>query len=468
MERVHFRGYRLGADYEEWYEIEAPEAPQTNDYYFLSNDVYVDRWGRKTVEPHVFWGIANPHFFHMLAVSLQRKNIRRVIAVDSNLAQVRHFVRLYDLIVTSENRIDYLQKLFKVSFNDKAVDLLKNLPPDSVSKVRGGVAVDGLVGLEETLWGNCSFDAEAYGDTYGLNFSREPLGLRIRARTIGDLNDYYATFLCCSRSGYPVWPFTAGFGSGFLRDEAIFKSLQQALTSLPVYVIWGDITEAYKPIVYTNRYEPQICWTSNVFCDYFFEKHPPLLEMVRDLEKLGTQKEPHFPELDLVVLSDQRRRFPFSFKMKDTFWRKRTVSIHTRNFRRLALYLLGINNVEIVNVPEWIARDNGVSKLPNTHYMDFDMFVGCEKEYNFDSLILHILVGHGVSRETFKHVLLKAATMTTNLIILEHNRASADFRKKGIGMTIDEIRSVLGQETFLDFGPGKSSPDRNLIMVYRR
>lgn len=467
MNRISFHGYRLGGGKEEFYRIEPPDSAQSGNYYFLSNDVFVDSFGFRKSEPHIFWGIANPHFFHILTVALGKRSFRRIIAIDSNIDQLHHFLRLYNLIVNSKSRIDYLQNLFKVVFNNIALKILNEFPSGSASRVRGGAVADKFAVTERLLWQNCSFDGAAFQQTYGLNVTKSELGLKINSNTIGDINEYYATILCCGRRSYPVWPFTAGFGTGFLRDEDSFVLLQQALVSVPVYALLGDISELFRSIVYSNRYEPQVFWASNLFCSYFTDKHPALLTMSRELNLLGTQKEPAFPELDVVVFHDRREKY-LGPSLHDRFWRNRRLSIHTQTFRKLVLYLEGSNNVEVVNVPEWIVKDNGCSKLPNTDYMELNSFLRLETNKQFDSLILHILVGHGLPKNEFADVLRKSLTMTDNLIVLEHNKESVDFRRDGIGMSIDEIQSVLGPETVLDFGPGKHSADRNLIMVYRK
>lgn len=468
MELIHYKGFQLAAVQDTFYSLDPPDTEEKCDYYFLSNDVFVDSFGLKQSKSSVMWGIANPHFFHVLSVARRRRTFRRIIAIDNNIGQINHFVRLYWLIRSAKDRIDYLQNLFKVTFNDKAIKILKSIQPDYGFRVRGGVTNDKYAETEKFLWKNCVFDEVAFRLSYGLKVLKDGSGLRIKARTIGDINDYYATFICCSRRSYEIWPFTAGFGSGFLRDDNAFNLLQQTLKSTPVYVIYGDITEMYNSIVYSNRYEPQVFWSSNIFCNYFMDKHPGLLKMARKLEKLGKQREPELPEIDLVVLQDKREKFAFCSELNDTFWRRRKLSVHTRNFMKIVSYLIGRKNAEVVNVREWIFLDKGVSKLPNTDYIDYQSFIAADNETFFDTLILHILVGHGISKEEYSVILRKSVTLTNNLIVFEHNRESVDFRKSGVGMTVDEIRTILGTETILDYGPGRRSADRNLIMVYRK
>ena len=80
----------------------------------------------------------------------------------------------------------------------------------------------------------------------------------------------------------------------------------------------------------------------------------------------------------------------------------------------------------------------------------------------------HILRGHGVAKEIYEQVVLKAYSLTGNLIILEHNRQSSDFCHLNIGATVDELRDILGMESIFDYGPGTHCDKRNLILVYRK
>ena len=467
MDIQYFYGFSLRDNNEDLYKFEDVPKRRSGNYYFLSNDIFRQRFRGSTSKRHVIMGIANPHFYHVLAIVSSRRQIKRIVAIDNNIEQIYHFIRLCNYILESKNRTDFLQRLFKVRFNEKARSILEKMPAGKLDRVRGGVEKDGLFKLELTLWENCSFDVDAFRETYYLDFVRNEKGLLIKAKTIGDINDYYATFVCCGRAYYELWAFTAGFGSGFLSNEKIFQRLKNILSSVPIYVIAGDVSELYNNIILSNQYEPIVFWLSNILSKYFTDKNPKILRMISDIQQWGTQREPNFPEVEIKILQDQREKMKISSIIDDRFWKKRRLSVHTNNFRKLSGYLYGFNNVEVVNVQKWIKNDAGVSKLPNTKYLYFPEFQSINEDTRFDSIILHILKGHGVTKDNYSDALRKARRMTNNLIIIEHNRESKDFRKSKIGVTADEIRDSLGKESLIDFGPGYRCKDRNLIMVYR-
>ena len=506
MHPIHLSGINLGRP-ERLYRLQQPELPPSGDYYFLSNDTLrvhpINRtmlrrplWRRPRLQsqrqsagpnaggpsgqkqgagnngdpPLLFWGIGNPHFFHVLAAAHHYRPIGRIIAVDNNPAQLRHFVHIMHLILAARNRIDFLERLFCLRFNDRARQALRDLRPGDPCVIRGGKTRDPFFQLERTLWTNCSFDAASFRHTYHLDVRPTEQGLHIRSKTIGELDSYYATLVCAARNQYDAWPFTAAFGSGFLADEPTFRRLQALLGRVPVYAVLADICQAYEPIVMSNRYLPMIFWASNVLCAWFVERHPPLSRLTRDLVRWGTQREPFFPEVELTILQDERTRRALPAEVDNRRCRRprRRLSIHSQTFRRLCRYLDGYNNLEVVAVPAWIAQDGGTSKLPNTAYITHHDFLRLSPAKRYDTILLHILLGHGVPPAEFQTIAQRAKQQASQLIVLEHHRRSRDFRNAGIGTTVEAIRAMLGRESILDFGPGQKCADRNLIIVYRQ
>ena len=467
MKRFTFKGIPVAQD-EELYNITPCDVAQTGNYYFLSNDLFSYHYSKKLIDDGVIIGVANPHFFHVISLVSRKARLRRIIAVDFNAEQLKHFKLLYDLILFSCNRIDFLQRLFKVTFNAEAIRLLQELQPCQENIVSGGVDKDPYHSLERKIWDNLEFDEKLFRGTFGLDATAEDIGLKIKANTVGDINTYYATILCCSRSDYEHWPFTIGFGTGFLNNEDTFLDLQTVLRNTQIYMLNADLATIYSDLVLSNRYHPQFIWTSNLLCDYFVEKHPKLKEIIDVSIRMGTQSDPQLPEVDMILLQDERNESDLPQMIDNRKDHKREWSVHTRNFSKVCHYLQGVRNLEVIAVQNWFEQDNGVSKLPNTEYMLLDDFLTNEDPGQFDTIFLHILVGHGVSKTTFTQALYKARTLSRNLIILEHNRDSRDFRKQGLGVTVDEVRDVLGCESFLDFGPGVRCGDRNILLVYRQ
>ncbi len=466
MKRLRFSGIPIAQE-EKLYEIAPLVSQQSGNYYFLSNDLFTFRYAKKQLEDAVVIGVANPHFFHVISLVARKATCRRIIAVDLNADQLKHFKVLYDLFLASTNRIDFLQRLFKVTFNAKAIDLLKNFQPCRENMVRGGVGNDPHLPFEKELWNNLEFDQNLFYSTFGLTAVAEDCGLKINANTVGDINTYYATIVCGSRNDYEFWPFTVGYGSGFLRDEKTFIELKEVLCGADIYMLHADLPSIYQDLLLSNRYQPQLIWISNLLCNYFVDKYPSLKDLISISTRYGTQSEPHFPEIDLMLLQDERDAAEVLPAIDNRKEHKRKWSVHTRNFSKVCSYLQGNRNLEVVAVSRWIEQDNDISKLPNTDYMLVDEFLGCCDQTFYDTIFLHILVGHGVPFDVFKRILLRARRFSKNLIVLEHNRDSRDFKKEQIGVSVDDMRDTMGAESFLDYGPGKRSKNRNLIFVYR-
>lgn len=466
MKRLELKGVPL-PNADDFYAVTPAGIKPAGNFYFLSNDVLALDLESRRDHDAVICGVANPHFLHVIDLVSRKSGVRRIIAVDSNYEQLLHFQRLHSLIMDCANRLEYLQRLFKVTFNAKAINLLNSLRPPGGDLVRGGVERDRFYPLEQELWRNCAFDAAAFHQSYGLEARVEKGGLLIDSRTVGDIDTYYATFVCGSRSDYRHWPFTAAFGSGFLQDEGSFLRTRRVLEQASLYLLHGDFAQLYPAILDTNRYSPIYAWCSNLLCDYFLAKNPNLEEIATVSHALGTRVEPEFPEIDVVLLQDQRTRRALPEAIDNRRGHRRRWSVHTRNFAVVSRYLYGSKNLEVIGVRRWYDADLGASKLPNTEYCMLEEFP-CRQSERYDSILLHILSGHCPSTDSYAAVLRQALAMTDNLVILEHNRLSREFRGGGTGITADQVRDILGAETFLDYGPGERSKDRNIIIVYRK
>ncbi|MBJ6751454.1 hypothetical protein [Geomonas anaerohicana] len=469
MKRLHFQGISIDPVGDDHYTVSPIAEVPSGNFYFLSNDVLsLQPQPQRHDSDTVLCGVANPHFFHVIALAARTAGLKRIVAVDYNYDQLLHFRNMRDLILASDNRIAFLQRLFKVTFNARAIALLNGVRPAKPGQLRGGVEKDPFFALEKELWSNLTFDAAAFQTSYGLSAEAAEAGLLVNSRTVGDIDTYYATMLCGSRSDYPRWPFTAAFGSGFLRDEATFLRLRQLLRQTPLYLLHGDLARLYPELLYSNRYHPMLVWCSNLLCDYFIAKHPAIEEIVTLSCRLGTQVEPVFPEQDLVLLQDERTRRPLPEAIDNRRGRRRPWSIHTRTFAVVCRYLRGGNNLEVIGVPRWFEQDGGESKLPSTSYCMLEHFGALlGGGQRFDTILLHILSGHCDSPDHYRRLLQDARRMTDNLIVLEHNRLSKDFRGTGTGVTLEEMRDLLGAESILDYGSGERCADRNLILVYR-
>lgn len=469
MKPMEFLGIQTDlAQKESFYTIKEIDNASGNNFYFLSNDIYKNKLRpKKDNKPVVFVGIANPHFFHFLKESAEYSKIKRIIAVDNNLTQLRYFSCICRLICLSNNRIEYLQALFKTKFNARAIEVLSKFNSHPDSYIHGGLDSDKFYGVEKEIWANSKFDKELFLKTYGLEVTLGEAGLLIESSTIGDIDTYFATIICGSKVDYGHWPFTAAFGSGFLYDEISFQRVRKILLTVPVYQILSDISDIYENILISNRYFTTVFYSSNLLCDYFIDKHPALEKIINISRDLGTRREPNFPEIDLIILQDERTAIELLPEITPEKNHKRRLSVHTNSFSAVASVLSGNRNIEVVNMPLWIELDNGESKLPNTEYILVEEFEKLCCEEKFTSIFFHVLVGHGMREENFWRLAEKALKMTDNLIILEHNKKSSDFKKLNIGLSVEKLRNFLGMESFLSFCPGERTKDRNILVVYK-
>ena len=443
--------------------------PDQGNYYFLSNDVLHDRTRWLTRSDDVaFIGVANPHWFHALSLTtgLRDAKPKRLVAFDSNPQQLRHFVRIRDLILQCEDRIRYLERLFSVHFGAGARHALEHFECRQRRGVHGAVRRDPYIELERSLWRDCEFDTKAFESETGLDAAPLTAGLHIRSETVGDVDDYVATFLCGSRAAYTWCPFTAAFGSGFLANEDCFQALRERLADTPTYPILIDAAEDLDSLLLAHRYQPIWLWMSDLLCNYFVQQHPPF-EQTRDaIRARGRARMPH-AELDIWLHQDRRSASWFDWRINDWGVHHRPWSIHTESFHRVAKQLRGSSGLEVVAVKRWIDQDEGDSKLPNTRYCPLEAFASDHYDAPHSTIFLHILLGHGVGAEAFHAVVAKARRLSPNVVILEHNPDSKDFATHDVGLNISTLTQRHGLPCEVDFAPGPHGPDRNWIAVYR-
>jgi len=383
------------------YTISPVENTDENDYYFLSNDAVEVRLPRIYDRPITFIGIANPHCFHTLGLLSCAYAIERIIIIDCNIRQLHHFTTLAKTILKSDSRIAYLENLFKLTFNDEAIALLNtfSVPFWKSCSIHGSKKKsDGYGNLEKVLWENATFDHDAFYQAYGLDAERTGKGLCVRARTIGDFDTYYVSCIAASRSDYEYHPFNAGYGCGFLRDETSFHIVRRVLSETPISLIHEDIASVYESLLVTNTYSPLVVWLSNSISDYFVDKHNALQKIISVSETYGSNKEPHFPEIDINIIQDSREARKLSPMIANRKKKKRPLSVHSRSFQCVQQYMQGERCLEVVNVQRWIDRDDGMSKLPNTEYIHCDDFCKIADDAHYDSIFIHILLGHCLFR----------------------------------------------------------------------
>ena len=442
-----------------------PEMGPWTEGYFLSNDQFDARLGRRCPAEMTLLGIGNPQALHVIAATASQTRLRRIILCDNKVEQLHHLTRLIDVVLNSDCRINFVEQLFCLKIAGPVANRLHRIQgsPLSVQAKKSQRWYE----LERHLWQDSDYDQQAFESRYGLATQICPPGLKIEYPNIGDLDEMHLTILSAHREHFPEWPFSAYWGQGFLASEDAFQKTKQTLQQVPLSLVVGDVAELFPQLLTYFRYEETLLWTSNVFCKYFVEKHPLLEESWQTIVRLGTQEEPHLPEIDVRVLEDNRNPSRAPRQLQPRAWRrKRSLSNHTRCFRHIASHVTGRTGVEIVNQADWIAQDGGTSKLPGFRYQTADDFLQEDLGVRHDVIFLHILLGHCFPLASWKQILERSRAKCRKLIVLEHHHKASDSDVRGKGIDPNLVREVLGPESILEVIPGQRSKRRNLCMTY--
>lgn len=436
-----------------------------HNYYFLSNDLFSLKASDYLLNKYsknmdvLFVGIANPHFFHVLSLVSNSIRVKKIIAIDNNKSQINHFIKIKNIILESENRTQYIENLFKIKLNNQAKIKLDKVK--FKNKYVHGATNDNFIELEKFIWNNSKFSKKLFSSEYNLEAKKTSKGLLIKSKTIGGFTEYFATIISCNPNEYNKIPFSASYGTGFLYSEETFKHIKDILSKVNIEVVNKDVSSIYEKIILNNRYFFQFWWTSNLQNPYF--KNKKISKMFNDFNIFGSNKEPNFPEINMILLEDKRFNTNNKIEISDSYFRKRSISNHTKSFLKINKYLKGSKNIEIVNMKSWIDEDKGISKLPKTKYILDSEFLKNSNNKKFTTIFIHILLGHNSSIENFVKVVNKSLKCSKNVIILEHKRAK---HRKGI--TIKKMRDIFGNNFFVDIVNENYFKIRNYIFIFKK
>lgn len=453
-------------------EIELPSLDHPG-YYILSNDEV--RSPLRVQGPEggwVFLGIGSPHVFHLLAEFARVRRVERVFFIDSNPRQLGHLLELARSVLASDDRAEYLQRLFCGRIAPRGREALGGIPAAPEGTIRGARssgADDGCWDPEQRFWSGFEPDLDRFRLRYGRDAELSPGGVLTSQEVIGGIDRCVLTVACGTRERYPAWPFTAGYGSGFLRDEDSFRRLKRTLDSVPVTFLVEDLTAFAEEFLRYYRYFPVALWTSNLLTDWFADRFPGIRELRNTLARLGRQVMPDSPESDLYLFQDEREEWQLPAALRPGVDRRRPkLSIHTRTFREVSRRLEGQRCLEVVNVSRWVEEDGGTSKLPCTEYVLFRDLLQVLSGEGVDTVFFHILAGHGVSPAELGRILLLAREKSRRLLVLEHDRRSPDFWGRRGLVAPGEVRDILGREDEIVHIQGDRPWRRNFLMVYDR
>ncbi|MCP4891252.1 MAG: hypothetical protein GY904_32240 [Planctomycetaceae bacterium] len=442
--------------------------------YILSNDIVDTRLSPTRPEAIDFVGIGNPHALHVLAGLAAQVALSRIVLIDNNAWQLRHLVSLCSDIIATNDRFEYVERVLCLKLTDRARSMLLELDSNSPTRVTyNRWLAKQRAAAEAVAWSTGEFDGAAFQTRYDVPAIIAEQQLAIEMSNVGDLPSAVLAICRVPRQKGEKNVFSLCWGQGYLASDSIFTSVRELLVNTSATFVLGDFASVVDEVALLLKYRPVALWSSNVYCQYFVDRHPPLDESLHRIVQQGQQREPNFPELDVKLFEDRRtaRRIPQQLLPAKPFRGKR-LSNHTRTFRDVSLFLQdGRTGVEVINMESWIKR-HGDSNLPWLEYC-LVSDNGTEIDERARSRIIkaevvffHGLHSHGLSFDRWTQLLQLADVKRQRIIILEHFAETRDRDAKGLGVYADDIRAKLGQESALQYIAGTRCPRRNLLMVY--
>lgn len=437
-------------------------------FYLTSND-YIEEDDirfKKNLGFSNYIAVSNLHSLHVLSYLLEFDRPQELFFFDINKRQILHLQYVVDLIKNASSRIDFLKRFFCLSSTRDSQELSMCIDFAGRKASKLCTPSDHLknsnIVVESEIWDLFDFDSHTFNEKYGVSAIKTSKGLKVPLRTIGDVSFYYSTIFSCAKKDYETHAFPLGWGWGFLRDDESFQLLSQYLHSVPIHYQVAGIDECFNNVIGKCRYSTIHFWTSNIFSPYFLNKFSSLTEFLKTLYKISSQYEPHFPEIELNHLFDYRDKGiqiknPRKWKIFNRF------SNHTFSFSEVSSLLKG-KTLEIVNQPQWVKKDGGISKLHSAKYMlynDFDL------DLSYDTYFFHILVGHGESFEDMSNRVELVLSHGKRVLVLEHNPLSPDFRSLQLDFNLESFlkRKIINKSFVnLSYIRGQKSKNRNVLI----
>ena len=249
----------------------------------------------------------------------------------------------------------------------------------------------------------------------------------------------------CDESGARI-PNTNTFfyGEGWLASPGAFLAVKRALSRADVRFVPADLLKQdLRCLLDPSR--PSVLHVSNI--DDWFPK--AWARKLREWERL--------------VLSVQGR---LTVVTSHNGSRRLDADPHDRALAAVRPFAFG-QIVEVTHKVPWGFHELDRKNVSVAAYL--------AHPFPADTTILHILAGEGVPRETVSEACRKAITQSRRVVVLEHNRNSADWRP-GEGhafVTSDELLDLLRNAagdtpanlTFAGAIPGETDDCRNLLVV---
>jgi len=234
------------------------------------------------------------------------------------------------------------------------------------------------------------------------------------------------------------------YGLGWLESPATFAQVQQALALASLRFVTfdlmrGDLTELG---VLSGSL---VLHVSNID-DWFPNGWPPLL---RDWEAQSLKAQ---CQLNVITSHNGLHRL--------------NAAPHAWAYAALVPHVFG-SIVEVTHKVPWGFHEFARTNVDVSQYL--------EAVFSADTTILHILLGEGIGRQQFLAVYHKALSQSRRVIVLEHNRESADWAKDPPVhfateaelrcWLLDELSATAPQLAYFQRLTGEKDGQRNLLLV---
>jgi|GEM_PF-5786814 len=234
---------------------------------------------------------------------------------------------------------------------------------------------------------------------------------------------------------------------GFLSSKAKYQNLKSVLNKASIQYIYEPFNyRVFLKILEESKYKHPLVWVSNIFNPKFMFHHPPLFKLAIDLKYL-------LNKYGFDLLYDQR----LSCFMRDLT--EVRVNPHVGTYQKLLDIIGDKSALELVHSIKWQNQEmhDNLSNIRRVYYQDY--LSDPKKQKDFDFVILHLLLSHGVAQQDFVDIINK--TSKKRLVVVEHNVRSADFRQRNITDTRQSLKLLKGFRYVLV--QGKKDDKRNII-----
>ncbi|HSQ36015.1 MAG TPA: hypothetical protein VLQ89_08490 [Candidatus Binatia bacterium] len=365
---------------------------------------------------------------------IEKLRPRSIVLVDSNTDQLAYGACIVELIALAASRREFVESVFSRPFREDEAAFLGQ---------QGDAAI-----FASTLTKISRKKAfrRFFSPIRDAGFSD---GLEIRDNR------------CCRRlrlhgpeRGTPEYVNFFFYGQGWLENDERFAALKKTLAAARITFIRAAI-ETLKLDVNENHV---YFHGSNVFSSYPKQYWRFVAGMHRRLA--GRDRSfTHFSTYQPVSTTQIAAPRPLA------------ATIHADCAAKVAVHTQGKRVLEVIPGRHYFGREMKAADHEVVHFSKLDPL-----GRSFEMVVSHILYGSGLlglTQAKFQAFLAKALALAPEIVIVEHNRRSLDFRG-GRRLDLEDLILLLGGaggpglKVRVDFARGRKDDMRNLVMHVRR